>query len=547
MWSIVDLNTGEILYEDEFKEPPSAIVDDKFCVRNGDGFFDYYSISNVSQPINSESYLRATAFNESGIALTVKKGEGIALINEKCEVVKKLDKTIQEADEFCNGYSVIRDESGKMGYIDETGDIVIKPKYDFAFSFSEDGIAIVGNEGVDSLSKFAAIDIKGKELFSFSSKDYRIFSDGYINISEFKHGYLPLQKENKEVVLLDKNGKEVISVGKWNDYSGNGPYIYNGVMIFKEGDSYGLKDENGKIIIRAKYDSIDETRLTNKKDYYLAKKQGKFGIIDKNDNIILPFIYDDLIILTKAILLQGDSKSYSLMNIDGDDISEINFSVYSLSNGSRIISNYFNADSYAKRFMENVTESSFFNTKEEQKLYDYSEYLSGYKYADMSTCAFYGEANSYRLAYIFDKTLSSESYEYSWGYRFSSGPEYNYNANLVACATILDLSQYQSGAEESFINAIEKRLGKIGFTKSTDFQYYYVNKDSGTAIGFGYKNGIVEIRYVYDYKYILDLTREKRNKGVISPINDFDSYYDDEALTIEAVELADSIANVINN
>lgn len=64
MWSIVDVRTGEIIHKDEFKSQPSIIVNDKFCVKNERGLYDYFTVDNVTKPINEESFLYATSFNE---------------------------------------------------------------------------------------------------------------------------------------------------------------------------------------------------------------------------------------------------------------------------------------------------------------------------------------------------------------------------------------------------------------------------------------------------------------------------------------------------
>lgn len=83
MWSIVDLKTGDIIHKDEFKSQPSIIVNDKFCVKNANGLYDYFSVQNVTKPINTESFLYASAFNENDIALAVLKGKGISLVSTK--------------------------------------------------------------------------------------------------------------------------------------------------------------------------------------------------------------------------------------------------------------------------------------------------------------------------------------------------------------------------------------------------------------------------------------------------------------------------------
>lgn len=75
MWSIVDVKTGEIVHKDEFKSQPSVIVNGKFVVKNESGLYEYYSVDDVTKPINSEAFLYASSFNENDIALAVFKGK----------------------------------------------------------------------------------------------------------------------------------------------------------------------------------------------------------------------------------------------------------------------------------------------------------------------------------------------------------------------------------------------------------------------------------------------------------------------------------------
>ena len=249
MWSIVDVNSGEVIHKDEFKSQPSVIVNKIFCVKNESGLYDYFSVDDVTKPINKESFLYATSFSDEKVALAVKKGKGICIIDEDCNVVAELDNAIISATDFSNGYSAVANDDNKYGYINKRGEIIIKPSYDSAADFSKDGIAIVAKEVNDSVSKFSAIDVKGEVLFSFSSTEYKDYGD-------FLNGYLPVKKDNDEVVLLDKEGKKHTTLGKWKGFIPLWLGFNDGVIVFKDGDSYGLKNEKGDIVIRAKYDEL---------------------------------------------------------------------------------------------------------------------------------------------------------------------------------------------------------------------------------------------------------------------------------------------------
>ena len=46
-WSILDIETGEVVAKDAFKQAPSAIVDDMFYVPGDKGGIYYYSMSDL--------------------------------------------------------------------------------------------------------------------------------------------------------------------------------------------------------------------------------------------------------------------------------------------------------------------------------------------------------------------------------------------------------------------------------------------------------------------------------------------------------------------
>lgn len=540
MWSIVDVKTGEIIHKDEFKSQPSVIVNDKFCVKNESGLYDYFTVDNVTKPINAESYLYATAFNENDIAMAVLKGKGISVINGKCEVVANLDNSIVSANDFSNGYAAVSNDDNKHGYINEKGEIVIKPSYDRAFNFSADGLAIVGKEVNDSITKYLAIDTKGKELFSFSSNEYK-------NFGSFNNGYIPVQKENDEVVLLDKTGKKYASIGKWKGYLPNWLGFNDGVIVFKDGEAYGLKNEKGEIVIRAKYDElIPLTKINNK--YYLAKKQEKYGVVDKDDKVVIPFDYTVLGYLNKDILFVGEGKSFNFMNKDLKDVGQNNYTNLSFMTGSSIYSNYFNADKEARKIISNITDTTFFKTRKGMVLRDFKDKLSGYKYADMDESTLHEYDFPFSFLYGFDKNLSSQRYEYIYGYRFPTSPEYNYNANLSAVFAINStFEKFQPGSEEALAKAFDAQIEKAGF-KPVEGKPHWFKNDKDMAVALAYDEGKVTVMCAYLPRYIeLKVERKPREEASkddvqvdyvdtfgLERINDSDSVAVEEVVVEEA-------------
>lgn len=506
MWSIVDVKTGEIIHKDEFKSQPTIIVNDKFCVKNESGLYDYFSVDNVTKPINGESYLYATAFNENDVALAVLKGKGISIINGKCEVIANLDNSIVSANDFFNGLSIVANDDNKLGYINEKGEIIIKPSYDRAFNFSADGLAIVGNEVNDSTYKYYVIDVKGKESFSFSSNEYKDFG-------LFNNGFLPVQKENGEVVFIDKTGKKYCSIGKWKGYIPAWLGVNDGAIVFMDGNAYGIKNEKGEIVIRAKYDGLIPLYKINSK-YYLAKKQEKFGVVGSDDNVIIPFDYSVLGYINKNTLFVGEGKSFNFMNKDLKDIGQNNYTNLSFLTGFSICSNYFNAEKEAHKIISNITDSTFFKTRKGMVLRDFKEKLSGYKYADMNESTLRDYGYPFSFLYLFDEKLASQRYEYLYGYGFPTSPEYNYNANLSAVFAINNtFEKFQPGSEEALAKAFDSQIQKAGF-KPVEGRPNWFKNDKDMAVALAYNEGNVTVMCAYLPRYMeLQVERKPREES----------------------------------
>lgn len=329
MWSILNVETGEVLFKDEFKNQPSPIYHDVFLVENGNGTYDYYNISNIKTPINKTPYYMATDFVGSDITPATLPGKEITLINNKCEVVATLDKSIKVCFKFNEGLAPFMTYSDKLGYVDKTGKIVIDAKYDDGQYF-HDGISVCWiNDEYNEMTTYYVIDKSGKELYSFTSNDYRL-------VGQYRDGFLPVA-DDEEVKYLDRAGKQVYTLCNLVDtarYSFALCTFADGRSVFCEGDMFGLKDKDNKIILRAKYDflaSIGDGR-------YIAQKDKKYGIIDFNDKPIIDFKYQGIGKLRKNIFLVDNGKSKTLINDKGEDATKVNFSEYSLQQIMAVIS-----------------------------------------------------------------------------------------------------------------------------------------------------------------------------------------------------------------
>jgi hypothetical protein len=95
--------------------------------------------------------------------------------------------------------------------------------------------------------------------------------------------------------------------------------VYNGYQI-------GFVNDGGKYVIPAQYD-IDRYRSHSFDEYGLCVvtkfgefDNSKYGAIDKKGNVVIPLIYNDLVILSEDRFYAQTDKGYRLFSIDGTPV-----------------------------------------------------------------------------------------------------------------------------------------------------------------------------------------------------------------------------------
>lgn len=181
-------------------------------------------------------------------------------------VARKLMK-YDYVDEFSEGLAVV-ELRGKLGFINQAGDLVIGTKYDkgCVCGFSE-GLAVIKRN-----DKWGFVDKNGNE----------VVPPQYEKASSFKNGLAVVTKNQKEG-MIDKSGRVVIPFkyehllresegligaslnGKVGFINRSGvtviPFEYDNASIFSEGlapveskKQWGFIDKRGKVVIAIKYD-----------------------------------------------------------------------------------------------------------------------------------------------------------------------------------------------------------------------------------------------------------------------------------------------------
>ena len=120
------------------------------------------------------------------------------------------------------------ERDGKYGFIDNTGQVVIPPKYDLAWDFSE-GLARVSQNG-----KYGFIDNTGKVVIPLNYDWVGSFSEG-----------LAMVKRNGKWGFIDKTGKVVIPLKYDKAYPfGNG---VAGVLDRSTGEAFYINRQGERL------------------------------------------------------------------------------------------------------------------------------------------------------------------------------------------------------------------------------------------------------------------------------------------------------------
>ena len=127
-WSILDINSGQVVAKDAFDNAPSPIVNGMFYVMNSEGSYDYYDVSAPTQPVAGH-YGSVTSFSDDGVAVASRIGGSLCVINRKGEVVKELPKDVSQCSMFARGMAAFQNDNGQWGYINASGDTIIPANY----------------------------------------------------------------------------------------------------------------------------------------------------------------------------------------------------------------------------------------------------------------------------------------------------------------------------------------------------------------------------------------------------------------------------------
>ena len=147
---------------------------------------------------------------------------------------------------------------------------------------------------------------------------YGQLSEKYDSIADFEFGYAVVKKG--KYGLLDYKGQEVLECLYDTIFT-----INSDAKVLKQNDKYGIIEYNGNKIteldndeIKFKPDCIDTKIIA-------VKKGQSWGIIDLKGNVLIPFEYDDIASIDSHNAVVGENGKYGLIDSIGNFTVELKY------------------------------------------------------------------------------------------------------------------------------------------------------------------------------------------------------------------------------
>ena len=203
------------------------------------------------------------------------------------------------------------EENGKIGYINNKGKVIIKPKYLYGSDFYK-GYAVVKNYN----NLYGIVNSRGKMQIPFGNIfSANLYSDRYI-VSKFT-------SDGLKMGLLDSKLKEITRF-KYDNIS----YAKFGLFIFNYEDTMGIINKEGKEIYSYKVAEVDNKDISieisnvndNTYDSYAVIKVNQSSTIinTKTGKEVYKYTLDDISVLDNNVFYiknsEGNNKYFIIKN-----------------------------------------------------------------------------------------------------------------------------------------------------------------------------------------------------------------------------------------
>ena len=351
---------GTILFEEEFKDPPTIAHEGRFFVKNGNGLWEIFTAEERPEKVGDEYVSLGDFYN--GVAPAVRKNEKISLIDRRGNIFAVLDKSaskpITKITNFHYGYALFK-AGDATGIVNTNGKIMLEAKkYCKIYHIAPKRFLALDIKYKDDLEEhnfiFDIIDPAGNPRGSIRMAKYNeihAIGDGYIGIEQTSDG-------ERLYGIMDLNGEMIVR--PTNKIKGIYGYR-DGKIIFSNGEYYGVRTIEDKVLIRAKYDAIQWAASDAIWAIAVTDGRREVSLVDLDGNKITKDTYIDALPFYDGehAFVQITDNTWSMINYKGEEMKKIP-DIYTMQRNTadvEIISDYVDIDAIISSL--NMTPSGF--------------------------------------------------------------------------------------------------------------------------------------------------------------------------------------------
>lgn len=268
---------------------------------DGDGKDELFGVYRLNR---GNYFLILKNFNNRWRPMATIKENGVVNYLDLAKLRESILDRFRASDVKLYPASVKTLEGVKWGYIDDAGNLRIKPQYDLAYDFQDNGLAVVEYNNlygiIDGVGKYVVVP-SFQSISQFSEgRAAAISNDGFILIDENgniltqkSYGYIGSFKNHRAMAAgnndkgeyvygyLDPNGKEIIPL----QYEAANDFKENGALVKVGENNYALINSNGEVLKSYRYYYVGD--IGNKLMAYQSSSDSKYGYIDIDGNVVI--------------------------------------------------------------------------------------------------------------------------------------------------------------------------------------------------------------------------------------------------------------------
>ena len=250
--------------------------------------YDYIEPFDTNLPNFSEYY-------------NARKGKIYSFFNQNLKKIGESYEPIYNDFSTNNTEISFKSLKGKYGVVDWQGNEKIPFVYDKALDFKRSKNSIAKKNG-----KFGVISYQNKEIFPFIYDEINELDE----VENLKNTYLLSNKKEDKIVNI--NGETFLS-----GYQMIHPIFYDhSKFIVKKNNKLGIADLQNKILLPIVFDEISDWVEYGPEDRHIVKRNGKYGMVEyKTFKEKIPAIYDFVFIARNKVFVGKDEK-YGIIDLN---------------------------------------------------------------------------------------------------------------------------------------------------------------------------------------------------------------------------------------